>query len=73
MIKIKIKELMKILSKYPSDYEIILSKDEEGNAYNPLYSIEEGYFENSEFHSKDHFDEEFDNEDYECNCVTLFP
>jgi hypothetical protein len=32
----KVKELIKRLSKFPQDAEVILSKDEEGNSFSPL-------------------------------------
>jgi hypothetical protein len=38
-------ELLELLSGYPEDARIILSKDIEGNDYSPLAQVEEGIYE----------------------------
>lgn len=41
----KIKELIEKLYEFPQDYEVILSKDSEGNSYSPLVEIVDGVYE----------------------------
>ena len=70
----KIKDLIEKLAEYPEDYDIILSKDEEGNGYISLYCIEEGYFEGEDFYHIEDLKSEFDGLiPPKCNCITLFP
>jgi len=38
----KVSELIEALKGYNQDAEVILSRDEEGNGYKTLYSIDEG-------------------------------
>lgn len=45
----KVKKLKKLLEGLDDNTEIILSIDPEGNAYHPLYSLEEGYIDKKEW------------------------
>jgi hypothetical protein len=47
----KIKDLKKLLEQYPEELEAILSKDEEGNQFSPLFSVQEfKYVPKNEFY-----------------------
>jgi len=45
--KIKVKDLINILKDLDQDALIIISQDAEGNAFSPLYSVEELCYEGS--------------------------
>jgi hypothetical protein len=48
-----ISEFIKELQQYPQDYEVILSKDSEGNSYSPLVEIVDGVYEEESTYSGD--------------------
>jgi len=49
----KVKELIEKLKELDENTEVILSADEEGNYYNNLRNIEEGYFIEGEYYSEE--------------------
>lgn len=78
----KVKKLKKILEKIPDNFDIILSKDSEGNYFSPLcieteYAYSIGYYIpettwTGEFITKDQAEHE-NHEEYIENCVVLWP
>ena len=73
-----IKELIKQLESYPDYYEVIVSKDSEGNGFSPLASIYEGlYIPETSWSGEFLYKDESDiNEDSLCPsspCVLIIP
>lgn len=67
-----VKQLKEILQHFPDEYELILSKDSEGNMFSPLASLEEckyipetGYMGEAIFDSED--------EEESPNAICLWP
>lgn len=74
----KVKELIEILQKVNPDYDVILSQDEEGNAYFPVRDCTEAmYLSEADGVVFPPFDEdgEYDVavEDYETNSLIFWP
>jgi len=74
----KISELKDLLEEYPDDYEVVLSKDSEGNDYSPLGELEEMLYVPDTTYSGDVYtlkehNEEFDNDCAQLNAVVLWP
>jgi len=67
-------ELIKELQKYSGDFEVILQKDPEGNGYSPAAGVEDAlYLGYEECWSNPEIYEEYYDEEYEANCVVLWP
>lgn len=50
-------ELINILGEFPQDLEVIISRDGEGNGYNPLYQVEvTSFYEGETIHPEDEDD-----------------
>ena len=70
----KVKDLMNLLKDLPQDYEVILSKDGEGNDFSPL--ADHGlymYVPDSTWSGEAVCKEECDEENYQENSVVLWP
>ena len=40
----KVKQLKNLLNDFDDNMEVIVSRDEEGNGFSPLYVVEQGYY-----------------------------
>lgn len=74
----KIKQLIKQLSKYDENYEVILASDAEGNSYSPAKSVYYNeeirfYKEDNEFYSIEDEDRPSDIEKKGLKAITIFP
>ena len=70
MKNITVKHLINLLLDYPMDSKILLSRDSEGNDFDYVYSIGEGYFDDEEEELLG--DDEIVPDDYE-KVVVLWP
>jgi hypothetical protein len=73
----KVKELIKLLKKLNQDYEVILSKDSEGNSYSPAcnYNIVDYKPENTyygEIYDENHYEEDPEYT-FHPNAIVLYP
>jgi hypothetical protein len=72
----KVKQLKKLLEKFPDNYEVVISSDGEGNSYSPLADAGETmYVADSTWSGEIRSEEDckdFD-EDYKENAVVLWP
>lgn len=70
----KIKELKEILSKYPDDFEVVMSSDEEGNSFSPLADFGIGsYVPETTWGGEVFMGEEVEEEGLSENCIVLWP
>ena len=69
-----IKELKKILSEYPDDFEVIMSSDGEGNSFSPLADFGIGmYIPDTTYSGEIWMGDEIKEEDGKENCIVLWP
>jgi hypothetical protein len=69
-----IKELKKILSNYPDDFEVVMSSDEEGNSFSPLADFGVGFYVPETTWSGEVFmGEDMEEEGLSENCIVLWP
>jgi len=73
----KVKELIKQLKMLNPNFEVILSKDEEGNGYSPASSLVECDYTPENTWSGEAYFEDYEEEDsdyiFEPNAVILYP
>lgn len=73
----KVKELIKLLKKVDQNFEVILSKDGEGNCYSPACDLIEVDYAAENTWSGDIYTEDYAEEDpdyiFEPNAVVLYP
>ena len=76
----KVKDLIKELKRYPPEFEVIMSKDEEGNNYSPwdgeVYDgmyIPECTWAGEWYTEQDMEEESIDEEKFKKNAVVLYP
>jgi hypothetical protein len=77
--KMKVKELIELLSTVDKNLEVILSKDGEGNGYSPFSDHTTGFYQayntwSGEFAgSRDIAEEPEEYEDYDVPAIVLWP
>lgn len=75
-LKEYIENLNKFVKENPEtlDYQVIYSRDDEGNGYQQVHSLPDiGQFDGDDFSSKDNYDEEPEEygDDFEVNAVCI--
>lgn len=69
----KVEKLIEILNDIPLDFEVVVSKDSEGNGFSPLSSLETRMYEADSTYSGSLIDKEGNEETYKENVVVLWP